>query len=393
MAAFADSETQALFHGDRGDQRDLHVDVIAGHYHFRPFRQLYGARHVRRAEVELRAVAVEERRMTAAFFLLQYVDLTLEVRVRMHRPRFCQDLPAFDFLAVHTAQQGAHVVTGQRFVQGLPEHFQARDDRGLLLVLQADDFRRVAYVRRATFDTARCHGAAPRNREHVFHRHQERFVRRPFRSRNVVVDGIHQFQNLLLVFLVAFQRLQRGTDDDGDFVSRIAVAAQQVADFHLDQLNQFRIVHHVRLVQEYDHGGYPYLAGQQDVFTGLRHRAVSRRYDQDGAVHLRCAGDHVLDIVSMARAVDMGVMTLFRLVFDMRRVDRDATFPFFRRLVNHIVCHEFGVAPLCQHFRDGCGQGRFAVVDVADGADVDMRFRSFVMSLCHSLPFSLPPVS
>jgi uncharacterized membrane protein (DUF4010 family) len=52
------------------------------------------------------------------------------------------------------------------------------------------------------------------------------------------------------------------------------------------------------------------LARQQDVLARLRHRAVGRRHHQDRAVHLRRAGDHVLDVVGVARAVDVRVVRL-----------------------------------------------------------------------------------
>ena len=64
---------------------------------------------------------------------------------------------------------------------------------------------------------------------------------------------------------------------------------QQLADLHLHQLQQLRIVHHVRLVHEHHDVGHAYLTGQQNVLAGLRHRAVGRRYHQDRAVHLRGA--------------------------------------------------------------------------------------------------------
>src|SRR5580765_379058 len=84
-AAFADRKAQTLVHRDRVDQAHHHLDVVARHDHFHAFRQLHTARHVRRAEVELRAVALEERRMTAALFLAQHVDFGFEVRVRRDR--------------------------------------------------------------------------------------------------------------------------------------------------------------------------------------------------------------------------------------------------------------------------------------------------------------------
>src|SRR5262249_55921050 len=85
LAALADGEAQALVHRDRLDQLHLHPDVVARHHHLRPLRQLHRPRHVRRPEVELRTVVVEERRVTAALLLGQDVRLALEVRVRRGR--------------------------------------------------------------------------------------------------------------------------------------------------------------------------------------------------------------------------------------------------------------------------------------------------------------------
>src|ERR671935_3254537 len=73
-AALADSEPEALVHGDRLDELDLHVRVVARHDHLLTFRELDRAGHVRRAEVELRPVAVEERRGATALVPPEPVD-------------------------------------------------------------------------------------------------------------------------------------------------------------------------------------------------------------------------------------------------------------------------------------------------------------------------------
>src|SRR3954468_11690259 len=120
-ATLANREAEALIHGDRLDQLDVHVRVVARHDHLLALRQLHRAGHVRRAEVELRAIVVEERRVTAAFVLRQHVDLCLELRVRRDRARLRQDLTALDVLALDTAKQRACVVAGVREVEGLLE--------------------------------------------------------------------------------------------------------------------------------------------------------------------------------------------------------------------------------------------------------------------------------
>ena len=81
-ATLTDSETQAFLDSDRGDQLNVHLNVVARHAHLSAFRQSDNAGNVGGTEVELRTVVVEERSMTAALFLLQNVNLTVELGVR-----------------------------------------------------------------------------------------------------------------------------------------------------------------------------------------------------------------------------------------------------------------------------------------------------------------------
>src|SRR5574344_1111058 len=119
------------------------------------------------------------------------------------------------------------------------------------------------------------------------------------------------------------------------------------------------------------------------MLTGLRHRAVGCGYYQDGTIHLCGAGNHVLHIIGMARAIDMRVMALVGLVLYVRGINRNTTFPFFRGFINHGVIHELCLAFFCQNLGNRRGQGCFAVIDVTDGTNVNMRFCSFIMLLCH----------
>ena len=69
-ATLADGEAQAFLHGDRVDELALDRHVVARHDHFGALRQVGDAGHVGGAEVELRTIAVEERSVAAALFLL-----------------------------------------------------------------------------------------------------------------------------------------------------------------------------------------------------------------------------------------------------------------------------------------------------------------------------------
>ena len=119
------------------------------------------------------------------------------------------------------------------------------------------------------------------------------------------------------------------------------------------------------------------------MLAGLRHRAVRRAYDQYCAVHLRRAGDHVLYIVRVTRAVYMRVMPVLCLILDMRGVDRYSARLLFRGLVDFIIPHCRRMALLAQRHRYGCRQGCLAVVNVAYRADVYVRLSALEFCLCH----------
>ena len=112
--------------------------------------------------------------------------------------------------------------------------------------------------------------------------------------------------------LVAFQRLSAEPVHDRGVVAGELVLLQQLAHFHLDQLQQLGVVDHVRLVQVDHNVRHADLARQQDVLARLRHRAVRGRAHQDRAVHLRRTGDHVLDVVRVPRAIHVRVVAVRR---------------------------------------------------------------------------------
>src|ERR671930_48335 len=207
--ALANREAQPLVHGDRLSEIDVHVRVVARHDHLLALRELDRAGHVRRAEVKLRPVAVEERRMAAALVLREHVDLGLELRVRRDRARLRQNLAALDLLALRAAEKRTRVVARLGEVEGLVEHLEPGDDGLLDLGVDADDLDLVARLDLALLDPARDDRAAARDREDVLDRHQESLVGVAGRLGDVVVDGLHQLEDLLLLLLVALDRLER----------------------------------------------------------------------------------------------------------------------------------------------------------------------------------------
>ena len=203
--------------------------------------------------------------------------------------------------------------------------------------------------------------------------------------RDVGVQRVGQLHDGLFAqfALVAFHGQLGAAVDDGGGVAGEFVLVEQFAHFHLDQLEQLGVVDHVALVQEDDDVGHADLARQQDVLARLRHGAVGGGHDQDGAVHLRRTGDHVLDVVGVPGAVDVRVVALGGFVFDVRGVDGDAAGLFFRRRVDLVVGLGLAAELGRQHRGDRRRQRGLAMVHVPNRAHVHVRLGAFEFTFCH----------
>ncbi len=97
------------------------------------------------------------------------------------------------------------------------------------------------------------------------------------------------------------------------------------------------------------------------------------RDNKDRTVHLGGTGDHVLDVIRVARAVDVRIVTLLGLILSVVGVDRDAAGFLFRSVVDLVVPLDRRMTQGREALGDGSSQCRLAMVNVTDGSDVDVR--------------------
>ncbi len=238
----------------------------------------------------------------------------------------------------------------------------------------------------AALGATRDDGATTGDREDVLDGHEERLVLVADGLRDGLVDRVHELDDLLDPLLVALERLEAGDLDDGGVVAVEVLAGEQLADLELDELEDLLVVDHVRLVERDEQVRHADLLREQHVLARLRHGAVGGGDHEDRAVHLRRARDHVLDVVSVTRGVDVSVVTLGRLVLDVRDVDRDAALALLgsgvdgREVALHVGRRRVLVR---QDLGDRCRQRRLAVVDVTDRSDVDVRLGPLELGLTH----------
>ena len=127
------------------------------------------------------------------------------------------------------------------------------------------------------------------------------------------------------------------------------------------------------------------MVSEKDVFSSLGHGAVDSGNDEDRAVHLSRAGDHVLDEVSVARAVDVSVVTLFSLVFDVRRGDGNGlgSVAYGTALSDISVGLNNREAFRSLNRKNSGGKSGLTVVDVSNGTDINVRLCTFENFFSH----------
>ena len=360
--------------------------VVARHNHFGALGEMCNTGDVGGAEVELRTITIEERSMTAAFFLGKDVNLTLKFLVRSYSTGLAENLATQDVLTLDATEQTTDVVASLSLVKQLAEHFDAGAN-GLLGILDTNDFEFVVYMQNAALNTTSSNGATAGDGHGVLNSHQEGLVDSTLGSRNVLVYSIHKLPDLVLPFLVAFEGLKSGTANNRAILE--AVGIEKLGYFHLNELEELFVVNHVALVQENNDVGNANLTSKQDVLTSLSHRAVGCSDNEDSAVHLSSTGDHVLDVVSMAGAVNVCIVTLVGFILNVRNRNGNAALALFRSLVDVLECGKVcGCSTVRtviagQGLRNCSSQRGLAVVNVADSTNVNMRLRTLELLLRH----------
>ena len=178
------------------------------------------SRHVRRAEVKLRTIVREERRVTAPFFLRQHVALALELRVRRDRARLRQNLAALNIFTADPTQQQPTLSPASPWSSSL-RNISTPVHRRLRRVADADNLDFLAtFTMPAQYGPSQpCHGPRSRTRPRSA---SGTAVNRAVRLRNVLVNRCHQLQDRVLADLrvLSFQRRQRRALDDRNIVAR-----------------------------------------------------------------------------------------------------------------------------------------------------------------------------
>ena len=86
---------------------------------------------------------------------------------------------------------------------------------------------------------------------------------------------------------------------------------------------------------------------EEEERGGGRNREQRRGYISEREIIIFPTCDHVLDVVSMSGTVNVGVVSIVRLIFDVCCRDGDPPRLLLRGIVNIIIGLELGPASLC----------------------------------------------
>lgn len=364
LATLTDVEALTVLNGVGVGHGDDHLDVVTGHDHLGGSvlgalgeGQVNGL--VRGTEVQLGTVVLVETSLAATLLGSEDVEGSEELAVGLDGAGLGDDHTTADILTADTTDQKAGVVTSLGLLARLLEGLDIGDLGLDGLATLANELDFLITLEDTTLDTARDDGTTAGDGEDVLNRHEEGLVHVTVGGGDPLVDSLEELIDLLLADLgtLVVHGHQSRAHDDGGVVTLEAVAAEELTHLHLDELEHFGVVNGIDLVDEDNKSLDTDLAGEQQVLTGLGHLTVRGGDDNDGAVHVGGTGNHVLDVIGVARAVDVRVVAVLGRVLDVGGGNGDTTLAFLGSLVDGTVLEEVGEALLGLALGDGGGQG------------------------------------
>lgn len=327
-----------------------------------------------RSDEHLGPVVLAEASVATTFLLAQHVHGDKELLVCLDGSRDGNDHTTANILTLNTTEEKTGVVTCAGLFAGLLEGLNIGDLGLYGSDTLADELNLGIPLQGTTLDTTRADGSTSSDGEDIFDGHEERLVGVTLGCGDPGVDVLKELVNLLLadLRLATFEGAQRRAHHDGSIVTLKAVRSKQLAHLHLNELQHLLVLNGVHLVYEDNNLLDTNLTGEKQVLTGLGHLSVRGGNNDDGAVHVRGTRNHVLDVIGVTGAVNVGIVPIVGRVLDVCCGNGDTALSLFRGLVDGAIFEEFCVALLGLSLCDSSCEGGLLC---SQYGDVDLKTR------------------
>ena len=316
------------------------------------------------ADEQLWAVVVSEAGVTSTLLLGEDVHGGQERLVRLLGPWGGDNHSTVDFLTLDTTEEKTGVVTSLGGLAGLVEGLDIGDlglDGGTL----SDDLNLGIALENTALHTSGNNRSATWDGENILDGHQEWLLELTLWGWDPLIDSSHELIDLGLsnLWAAALKSAKGGTHDNWGLVTLKAVRGEKLAHLHLDELQHLWILESIDLVDEDDNLLNTDLTGEEQVLAGLWHLSVRGGDDNDGSVHVGGTSNHVLNVIGVTWAVDVGVVTGVGGVLDVSGGDGNTTLALFWCLIDGTIVEEVSKSLLGLTLGDGSGEGGLYMLD------------------------------
>jgi len=128
---------------------------------------------------------------------------------------FCNNLSSFDICSLNTTEKSTDVITSLSFIKKLSEHFDTSYNCLTNIFMNTKDFYFIVKVKCSSFYSTCSNSTTTCNCKYVLYRHKEWLICITLWVRNVLINCVHEFHDLVSPFSVRiFKSLKSRTLDD-----------------------------------------------------------------------------------------------------------------------------------------------------------------------------------
>ena len=267
--------------------------------------------------------------MTSTFIFCQNVNLSCEFCMACKCSWFSKNLSTLDLVSLNTTKKCSDVITSLSLIKKFTEHLDTSYNNFTSLFFDTNDLNFVRYVKNTSLYSTSSNCSTSCDREYILYRHNEWFICVTLWVRNVAINCIHKLHDLVAPLAArVFKSFKSGTSDNRDVISWEVILGKKLTNLHLNQLKELVIVNHITFVHEYNDVRNTYLTGKKDVLFCLSHNTICSSNNKDSTIHLSCTSNHVLNVVSMAWAVNVCIVSMLCLILNVCCRNCDTTLSF-----------------------------------------------------------------